>query len=284
MKIPIISVKTKDKLELYGMLLKSDKKDSIIINIHGTADNFYDNNFIWEIYRVLAKSSISLLSTNNRGAYGLEVYQSSGACTEIFEKCLLDIDAWIAKAFSLGYKNIILQGHSLGTEKIVYYLAKGKYRNKIKAVILLGFSDSFGTHNQNLRKSKFALMREAKKLVRAKKGNFFLTSNWLSHAGVLPQNAQSYLNFFKDNSELSKALPLRNGRGLALYRKIKVPILGVIGDEEEYTIIPIKQAIDLLKSENKLSQVFQIKNCNHSFEGREKELSKIIKRFILKFV
>jgi len=283
MKIPIISVKTKDKLELYGLLLEAPKKDTVNINIHGTADNFYDNNFIWEIYKTLTKYNISMLSANNRGAYGLEVYQKSGACTEIFEKCLLDINAWIEKAFKLGYKKIILQGHSLGTEKIVYYMNKGKYRDKIKAIILLGFSDSYGTHNRNLRKTKLALMKEAKKLVQIKKGQLFLTSNWLAHAGVLPQNAESYINYFKDDSELSKAFPLRNGKNLAFYKNIKIPILGVIGDEEEYTIIPIKKAIQLLKNENTLAQVFQIKNCNHNFEGQEKELSKIIERFVLNF-
>jgi len=284
MKIPIINVKTKDKLDLYGLLLEAPKKKAVIINIHGTADNFYDNDFIWEIYKSLTPLGISMLSTNNRGAYGLEVYQSSGACTEIFEKCLIDIDAWIEKALALGYKKIILQGHSLGTEKLVYYLNKGKYRNKIEAVILLGFSDSYGTHNADSQKIKDTLMKEARKLVKARQGNFFLTSTWRAHAGVLPQNAQSYINFFKDKSELSQAFPLRQGANLSFYQKIKVPILGVIGDQEEYTIIPVKKAVSLLEKENKLAQVFQIKNCNHCFEGREKELAKIVKRFILKYV
>jgi len=32
-----------------------------------------------------------------------------------------------------------------------------------------------------------------------------------------------------------------------MYQNIKVPILGIIGDQEEYTVIPTKQAIDVLR-------------------------------------
>ena len=109
MHIPIVSVTTSDKLELYGMLLESKKKDSVIINIHGTADNFFTNKFIREIAKEVSLLNISMLSVNNRGTYGLDVYQKVGAAVEIFEKCVIDIDAWIAYALKLGYKNIILQ-------------------------------------------------------------------------------------------------------------------------------------------------------------------------------
>ena len=131
MKNPFVQVVTIDKLDLYGFLISASKKDAIIINIHGTADNFYDNEFVWQIADTLKSLSVSMLSVNNRGSYNLEFYdygpsarRHSGASVEIFEKCLLDIDAWIKFALSLGYKKIILEGHSLGTEKVVYYLNK----------------------------------------------------------------------------------------------------------------------------------------------------------------
>jgi hypothetical protein len=74
-------------------------------------------------------------------------------------------------------------------------------------------------------------------------------------AGEMPISAQTYLNFFSPNSENSKALPLRQGKDLEFFQNIKVPVLGVIGDnyDGEYTIIPIDEAVELLKSENKLA-------------------------------
>ncbi len=287
MKNPIVHILTKDKLDLYGILLPAKSKEAIIINIHGTADNFYDNEFIWQIATAVAPLNVSMLSTNNRGSYSFEfydygpdAYRKSGASTEIFEKCVLDIDAWIEYALSLGYKKIILQGHSLGTEKIVYYMNKGRQRAKVTAVILLGFADSYGTHLEFLKTVKDDLMAEAKTLIKQGKGEQFLTKRWLAHAGVLPQSAESYLNFFGADSELSKAFPIRQGRDLKMYQKIKTPILGIIGDEEEYTVIPVTDAINLLMSENVMAEIYQIKNSDHGYSGREKVVAGIVKKFL----
>jgi len=73
---------------------------------------------------------------------------------------------------------------------------------------------------------------------------------------------------------------LRNGKELKFYGEIKVPILVLIGDKKEYTVLSIDDAVKLLKSENKLAEVHKIKNCNHDFEGKEKEVSKIVKKFL----
>ena len=279
---PIVNVLTKDKLNLYGVFLEVKGSKTAVINIHGTASSFYDEEFMKNLGKVFNKNNISFLSVNNRGAFLIESYEPKGSGLEIFEKCLLDIDAWIELALSRGYKDIILEGHSLGTEKAVYYIAKGKYKDKIKGVILLSFADSYGTQLGYLKGDHDKLMLEAKKLVKEKKGYRLLTYKKLSHAGELQKAAESYTNFFSKGSELSKAFPLRQGKDLKFYQNIKVPILGVIGDQKEYTVIPTKKAIELLKKENKLAEVYQIKNCDHIFEGKEKELAKIVDSFVKK--
>lgn len=128
MNYPIIQVKTQNSLLLYGLYLPVLKRDTIFINIHGTASNFYENYFIEILAKKLSEEEISMLSTNNRGAGVYDAYQKTGAAVEKFEDCLIDIDAWIEFALKEGYRNIILSGHSLGTEKVVYYLASGSFR------------------------------------------------------------------------------------------------------------------------------------------------------------
>jgi len=164
MRSPIVEVETKDGLPLYGLLSESNK-NTIVINTHGTAGNFYEENFLNKLAEVIHKKGISFLSTNNRGAYVLQAYSPRGSAMEHFEDCVLDIDAWMSFVISKGYSKIILQGHSLGSEKVVYYMNKGKYKDKISAVILLGFSDSFG--QQEEYDPKLKLMLEAKKLIQA---------------------------------------------------------------------------------------------------------------------
>jgi len=282
---PIVKIKTSDGLTLHGFLSEPKKPSKFIkINIHGTSGNFFYNDFYEPLINSANKLGIAHLTTNNRGTGVYEIEKGTpnhGASVELFEDCLKDIDAWIEFALSRGYEKIILEGHSFGTEKSVYYMEKGKYKDKIVGLILLGFSDNVGTEEKYLKKIGKDYSDEARELVNKNEGHHLL-SDIYGLAGELPISAQTYLNFVSDGSENSKALPLRKGRGLTFFQNIKVPILGVIGDKEdgEYTIIPIKNAIELLKSENKLAEVFQIKNSNHGFEGKEKELVEIIEDFI----
>lgn len=279
MNYEFIWTTTKDDIDLYG-LLTPKKHTRIVINIHGTASNFYEMDFVPYFTEALDKIGWSFLSCNNRGAYVLECYQKSGSAVEQFEDCLVDIDAWIAFALSQGFKEIVLSGHSLGTEKVVYYMEKGAYKHKIKGVILLAPADSYGTEEMFQKENKLDLMKEALELKKQGRQEIFLTSTWKSHAGVLQKSAGSFINFFGKDSELSTALPLRNGKKLAFYSRIQVPILVVIGDQHEYTVIPIENALDLMKKENKLTQIVQIKNCSHDFEGHERELAKKVSTFL----
>jgi len=278
----IVEIKTPDKLPLYGLYNKVNKSKSILINIHGTASNFYENYFMMPLVKLLEKEGISSLSTNNRGASVMQVYPHAGAAIEHFEDCVLDIDAWVDYALSQGYKKIILQGHSLGTEKVVYYMNKGKNVRNINAIILLAPADSYGhTTELCLNKKELAeLLEEAKNLVSKGDKEVFLRKKWLCHGNILPKGADSFLNFFSQNSELSKAFPLRQGKNLKMYQNIEVPILIAIGDQEEYTIIPVKEALKVLEKENNLARCFQLEDCNHDFEGKEEELNKIIISFL----
>jgi len=287
MTYPIDKVTTKDNIDLHGLYLPGKGKKTVLIHVHGSAGNFYENPFIQTIYECFEKEGIGFLSTNNRGTgvYNIEAgTKYRGAAIEIFEECLLDIDAWIEFALSRGYKNIILQGHSFGTNKVQYYALNGKYISKIKALILLGFTDSYGTQlkyleNTDLKNEDY--LKEANKLV-AQNKPLQLLSNLYTNCGELPQTAQSYLNFMSKGSVLSEVLPLRKGRDLVNFQKINIPILGILGDQNEYTVIPIKDAMKLLESENKNCKCFQLINSPHNYIGKEEELINLLLDFIRK--
>lgn len=288
MEYPIVQVKTRDGLWLYGLYLRADKNDTVFVNIHGTASNFYEEYFIEVFANMFLKENISILSTNNRGASVYDAYQKSGAAVEKFEDCLIDIDAWIEFAVSQGYEKIILSGHSLGTEKAVYYMSHGKYADKIALVILLAPSDSYGSHRVldgkiNLRSVHVEkLLKESGNRIEQGRGDMFLPRDaYGSREGIMPKSAESFMDFLGPKSKLSDALPFATGK-LSAYDKIKIPILVVIGDQKEYTAIPIKDALTLMAKENKNTEVHQIKNCDHDFQEKESELSEIVLKFIKK--
>lgn len=284
MNYPIVKVKTSDGLELGGILFEPEDKKLKTITIHIPGDN---GSFWWgDYYPYLAEScldeEIAFLSVNNRGS---GVFENSsdekiphGVAAEIFSDCILDFDAWIKFVLDKGYKKIILEGHSRGTEKVVYYMNRGQYADKVVGVILLGFSDNIGTQLNYEKKIGHNFIAEAQQMAKEGKGDHLL-SDLRALAGELPWTAKSYLDNMKPNSANFQALPLRQGKDLIYFQNIKVPILGIIGDKFEYTIIPIQEAIELLKKENPLVEAYQIKDCDHCFIGKEKELTKIITDF-----
>lgn len=284
---PIVKVKTEDGLEFHGQLGKPKKlSDGIIIHIPGSAGSFYWNSFYPFLFGMAGELGYAFLSTNNRGSGVYEIESGTkptGAAVEIFEECLYDIDAWMEFALDQGFKNIILEGHSFGTNKVQYYLLNGKYKDKIKAVILLGFTDSYGGQLDYLERNSLKnedVLEEARKLISEGKP-LQLLSNLYINWGELPQTAQSYISLMSPNSNLSKILPLRDKKSLDNFGKIQIPILGVVGDHNECTVISPQEAIDLLNKENKNAKCFMIKNSNHGYVGKEKELADIVSSFLV---
>ncbi len=286
MNYPIVHVKTADDLIHYGLFLEAPNSKTIFINTHGTASNFYEETFIEVFAKQFVADGISLLSTNNRGAGVYDAYQKSGAAVEYFEDCTLDLDAWISFAIDHGYTNIILSGHSLGTEKVVYYMSHGALADKVSRIVLLAPADSYGSHRMheghtNPRKDDVEnLLYTAQKLIAAERRDEFLPRNsYGSHEGILPKSAASFVNFLGEESKLQEGLPFVSGK-LENYSKILCPILVVIGDESEFTGLTTDDALQLMRTENPRTITHKLENSNHDFEGKEDQLSEIVLDFI----
>ena len=281
MKYPIVRVMTADHLELFGFLAEAEgERDAILLNIHGTSSSFYCEEYARLFAEEFPPLGASTLFTNNRGSHVMEAWQNSGAALEMFADCLQDLDAWVRYALDRGHRRIFLQGHSLGTEKIVYYMNHGKLADQVAAVILLGVSDSFGNQARIAKTFPVDPMKEARGLAAAGKSEQFLTSVWRPHGGGVPQSAASYLNFFSPGSELSKTLPLRDNGNLLYYRNIRVPILVLVGEHDPFTCLPVPEALRLLEKENRQTRAKIIAGADHDFSGKEKELVAMVKEFV----
>ena len=104
---------------------------SLLVSLHGSGGR-YDVGANAFLLRLLASRGYAVLAINTR---------QSGARinTDNFLEVRRDIEAAVYTARALGYRSIILHGHSLGSIQIQYYAANN-WDPDIKAVILTSMS------------------------------------------------------------------------------------------------------------------------------------------------
>lgn len=120
----IIETKTSDGITFNGLLsepVNGSKK--IIIHIHGMAGSVLLNKYYPVMHEQYPKNGFAFLVGENRGTGTMTEFTSddpsgvllAGNALEKFEDCIFDIQGWIDFAINLGYTEIWLQSHSLGT-------------------------------------------------------------------------------------------------------------------------------------------------------------------------
>jgi pimeloyl-ACP methyl ester carboxylesterase len=285
-----VQVKTDDGYHFKGLLSESEKKgDVAIVHIHGMSGDFYTNPYYSAMYTGYPKNGIAFLAGENRGTHSItqfkkgDAYVNTGNAFEKFEECVDDIQAWVDFAKKLGYKKIWLQSHSLGPSKVAYYMDKRKPKD-VSGLVWLSPSDMIGlVHDPEGAADHKKMFPEAKKLVKAGK-----SSQVLSHKlwGEYVLSAGTYLNFFdkKSNTAIfNYGLP---ELGWDVVNSIKVPVLAFTGTKDD-GIAPVMdayKAMKLLKKELKQSprvQTVVYKECEHSFEGFEKQIVSDVVSFMV---
>ncbi|WP_287770711.1 alpha/beta fold hydrolase [Megasphaera sp.] len=130
-----LNVPTKRGVVLNGVLFRSQKErkaDTVMIAITGIHGNFYSNPFYYNIGHTLNGGDIDFIYAQTNNAFskiqtvnvrtGKE--ETIGSWNERFSYTDDDLDAYITFAQQEGYRHIILGGHSLGANKVIYYLSR----------------------------------------------------------------------------------------------------------------------------------------------------------------
>ena len=129
---------------------------------------------------------------------------------EIFEKCVLDIDSAIDFCKERGFKKIILSGHSLGCNKVVWYALEKKFKEKI---ILLAPCDLAREANPEQRE----LWKKAKDLIKQNKGLETISNFWgqwnitaLSLISVWSEDVNADMFRYRDGKCVKSLSKLKN--------------------------------------------------------------------------
>lgn len=282
----IIKTITSDGLHLTGLHSGPLKKDTVIIQVHGMAGDPYTNSFYPIFHEIYTQNGLGFISIQLRGTGSITMffkepdqYPNIGNSFEIFEECVYDIDAWIKVAKNLGYKKIILQGHSLGTSKVVYYLNKTKSKD-VKGIILISPTDMLGfvmnetNYNELIKKASALAERNLPKELIIEGPYEYILS------------AQTVLNFFTPESNCNIFCYTGRPHNWTMANEINVPALLISGTKDE----PITDLCDPqvametlqknLKNSPKVKTIIY-KNATHDFAGFENKLAVDISDFTL---
>ena len=273
---------TEDNMRLPMVHFSTNEKDVCVIFVHGMCQTIIDNYFTIVCGNILSENKIGFLYAHNRG-YSIEndilmkdgTYTRCGCMYEIFEDCVLDIDLAIKKAKELGYKRIILMGHSYGCNKLIYYYYKK--RPDILGIILASAPDMVGL--QLLRQNDYKeLIKEAKENI--DNGNSTkLLSNLVED--YMYMSSGTYYNWFNKDSNLNNLPVMGNSENWYQFESIDVPILTFSGADETENYLHL----DLLRDRAKNCNNFEYKiidNANHFYHNKEDEISLLILNWVNK--
>ncbi len=273
---------TEDNLRLQGTYFDSGKLDYCVLFIHGQAQSIVDNYFAYILGKNLSNNGISFLYSHNRGYSYINCISKkdgnleiNGATFEIFEESLKDIEVWITKIRKLGYKKVILMGHSLGCNKALYYLSKNK--NCAQGLVLASAPDMVGITKKE--ESKFDnLLNEAKNNV--KNGNpRQLLKNLIGGTDYI--SSATFISESLENSNIDNFPIERNPEIFEQLSTINIPILSFAGSNEYPTYL--KQHVLKEKAINCNNFEYQIiDNTSHFYNNKEEEISKILLKWINK--
>ncbi len=293
----LIFTRTSDDLNLPGFYYPADNKNLCVLFIHGMSGFILENYFGHVLGQELQKQGISYIFTHNRGYAHINDIRTSeknatdggfkskrnGAVYERFEGCVPDIEAWLEKVRELGYKHFVIIGHSLGGPKVVRHFYKNSPKDVV-GVVLASPGDMVGL----VRKTEYQpnykeLLEEARRNVEIGEPEKLLSGkvwDWY----VL--SSQTFLDLFEENGPADNLPLLRNPDKFPELEAINVPMLCLMGENDDVAIRTLEEDMELLKQKAINAPSFDtylIPGANHGYDGKEKEFAEQILAWIKKY-
>ena len=286
MSAEIVKFNATDGILLDGILNKCDiDSKKILIQIHGMTSNcFKDRDKT--IAEKVNEIGIDVLDFNNRGSDVVRYIKNdnvtllAGMAYEKVEDCYCDVVGAIEFALNLGYEEIYLQGHSLGSTKVVYTYNKlqkedSKLLNNIKGIILLSLVDIAGVIDADANKEYLSLAEE-----KAKKGEIMDLMPFKCF--IHPISVKSFLQYTKHNENFDFARYSKTDDKFEILNNIQCPIFMRWGNVNELIKQDAKDLAEFMnkKITNSNKDISYIDGADHSYHGKFEQLAEEIKQFL----
>lgn len=264
----IITFTGANKFLHQGLLFSAKKSKTTVIHVHGSCGNLMSFKPINKVADNYVNNSINFLTFNTRGhdciaeGYWHNNYDYVGGSITLFDDCIADIQSAIDFCMKFSSK-IILQGHSLGCDRIVHYQLQTK---QYYPTILISPCDSYALHTNFLKKRSLTVDQHIRIIRKYKSNKFEILP--IDEYGVYNKGDNYYVPTTKDT-----LLSIMTGAPFKLFRIDKplqyfVPVdcFACIGENDTLQTSPSDKMFFHLESRFKSLFKLFVGRADHEIE------------------
>jgi pimeloyl-ACP methyl ester carboxylesterase len=263
----LVRIKTEDGISLAGLLYQPQQGEirAGLVMVHGYGGNFYTDVMSF-LPQFLAARSMAALAVNMRD-------HDLGPKRDRFEESRLDIAAAVNELARRGIRPIFLYGHSMGTNRVLYYLA-ATGDPRVTGAILTGPPGNLFEWNARVfgREAASRVLLEAQELVVAGRGDQWM----LIDLGPLGKALYTANHVVSLRGPLSLSDPFRN------IAQVTRPILIVHGLADPLADPAVADELRRHAPAAEQITVILIPGAEHSFRDHEKPLEEAIYTWLLR--
>lgn len=226
-----LSIKAIDGFKVEAALWQPDNKPpaqtTMIVQVHGSGSNLAELP-LRAIARALSPKGYAALSISTR-------QHDEHVNTDNFFDVRRDIEAAVATVQALGYRSVVLEGHSLGTVQVEFYAATN-WEPTIKAVVLTGAFGKLPWKSRNIlvqdEDNYKALIESSLDALRSGKiaGILPIKMRWIDGVQT-PVTAQHFLTYRDEQTSAAD--------GTYWIARIPHPIL-ILRDQSDGVVLPFE--------------------------------------------
>jgi len=260
-----IRLQTTDGIWLHGIVRQPypNQTKAGVLMVHGYGGNFYSGimSFLPE---ALAENGYTTLAFNMRD-------HDLGPKKNLFEENLQDIASGVDEMTRRRYKTLFLYGHSMGTNRVLYYLAETQ-DPRITGIILTGPPGNLFQWNVRAFGLKAAseVLRQAQELRAAGNGDSWM----LIDLGPLGKTLYTASHVVSLRGPETRSDPFTN------IAQISRPVLIVHGLADRLADPDVADQLKNSGPRDNQITVSKIAGANHRFHNHGKELEEVITRWL----
>jgi len=200
--------------------------------------------------------------------------------TSLFDESIHDLQGGIDALATMGMREIILVGHSLGAIEVAFYMSQ-RQDPRVRAVVLSGTPadtssstvSSIRTEDGLSKQTVYArLVDDARALVKVGEANRPMVIGTTGDGNYMTISAESFLSYRG---------PETNCRAVKWVGSIKVPILLLAHEITHLGVSPSESAAikELIQGSGRVD-MSTVSGADHFYSGREREAAETVRKWL----